>query len=81
MVRCLGLANHRQVVNRAIIERAQRLEAQGIGPLDALHIACAEASSSRYFLTCDHRVIGRYVGELKVRNPVEYVVSVVGEQL
>lgn len=81
VVRCLGLANHRQVLNRAIIERAQGLETQGIGPLDALHIACAEASNSRYFLTCDDGVVGRYVGELKVLNPVEYVVSVVGEQL
>jgi len=26
-------------------------------------------------------MVGRYVGELKVLNSVEYVVSVVGEQL
>ncbi len=51
-----------------------------MGPLDALPIAGAEASNSRYVLPWDHRVVGRYVGELKVLNPVESVGSVVGEQ-
>ena len=51
------------------------------GEIGLVSSAVAEASNSRYFLTCDDGVVGRYVGELKVLNPVEYVVSVVGEQL
>jgi hypothetical protein len=47
--------------------------------IDALHLACAEAAESEYFLTCDDRVVRRYQGEkLRVLNPVDFVVSVMG---
>jgi hypothetical protein len=46
-----------------------------------LHVACAEAAGSEYFLTCDDRVVRRYQGEkLRVLNPVDFVVRMGGER-
>jgi predicted nucleic acid-binding protein len=68
--RCLRLAVYDQRV----------LEKQGLKAIDALHIACAEAAGSEYFLTCDDRVLRRYQGGIKVLNPVDFVLSVDGGQ-
>ncbi len=75
----LQMAKHYQQANQAIIERAQELEQQGLGTIDALHVACAEAASSDYFLTCDDRLIRRYQGSLNVVNPVNFVLAMTGE--
>ena len=43
---------------------------------DAIHLACAYHTNSRFFLTCDDKLIkhaNRLNLELKVMNPVEYV--------
>ena len=80
VARCLELHRDRVGISRDIIERAGRLEADGITALDSLHLACAEVAGAEYFLTCDDRVMGRYAGSLKVLNPVDFVVSVVGVQ-
>ena len=55
--------------------RAGELEEAGVRPLDALHVACAEAAECDLFLTCDDRLINRYEGELNVMNPVDFIVS------
>jgi predicted nucleic acid-binding protein len=55
---------------------ANQLTADGIKPLDAAHLACAELSKCEYFLTCDDRLIrmaGRSNQNIKVRNPIEYL--------
>ena len=75
----LQMAKHYQQANQAIIERAQELEQQGLGTIDALHVACAEAAISDYFLTCDDRLIRRYQGSLNVVNPVNFVLAMTGE--
>jgi hypothetical protein len=80
VARCLELHKDRVGINRDIIERAGRREADGIPALVSLHLACAEVAGAEYFLTCDDRVMGRYAGSLKVLNPLDLVVSVVGVQ-
>jgi len=71
---CLSLAGHTQLVNGAIRLRAQEIERQGLKPIDALHLACAEAAQADYFITCDDKVIQRYGGErTKAINPVDFV--------
>jgi predicted nucleic acid-binding protein len=42
-----------------IVARAKALEQEGVKPLDALHVACAEHGNVRYFCTCDDRLIKR----------------------
>ena len=58
----------------------EALEQAGVGVVDALHLACAEAAASEYFLTCDDRVTRRYQGSLRVLNPVEFVLAITGGQ-
>jgi predicted nucleic acid-binding protein len=75
MDRCLGLAKCRVAVSHDILNPAKALEAQGIGALDSLHLACADTRGATRFLTRDDRVVERYAGNLKVQNPADYIVS------
>jgi predicted nucleic acid-binding protein len=71
---------HRAVVNVAVSQqvatRARALTRAGFRPLDAAHLACAEAAACDRFLTCDDQVLRRarrvQVG-LRVQNPTNYV--------
>jgi predicted nucleic acid-binding protein len=49
------------------------LEREGVKPVDALHVACAEYTRCDYFLTCDDRLIRRYRGTVKAVNPTSFV--------
>ena len=44
-------------LNESVKKRAVSLENFGFDPIDALHLAFAEAGSARYFLTCDDGII------------------------
>ena len=77
MNRYLQMATIRQQVNETIQQRAEQLEQQGIKAIDALHVACAEAANSDYFLTCDKRLINRCQGLLmKTLNPVDFILEI-----
>jgi predicted nucleic acid-binding protein len=79
MTRYLQLADFRQEVNDNISRRAEELGSNGIKVIDALHIACAEAAGSNYFITCDKRLINRCVGlTMKVINPVDFILEIGG---
>jgi predicted nucleic acid-binding protein len=73
--RCLDRARHRVALTEAIRLRAHSLEAMGIKPLDALHVAAAEAEGATHFITCDDRVIRRYGGTLIVQTPATFITS------
>lgn len=75
VARCLTSAAFYQRVDGDIRARAEELEEAGVRPLDALHLACAEAAASSVFLTCDDHLAKHYKGELKLMNPVDFVVS------
>jgi predicted nucleic acid-binding protein len=76
MNRYLQLAGLRQDVDEAIRQRAENLEHNGLKAIDALHVACAEAVDSNYFITCDKRLINRSSGlTMKVINPVDFVLE------
>src|SRR5829696_6661854 len=49
----LAGAAARQPLTPALAARAAELGAAGLAPLDALHLASAEASGADYFCTCD----------------------------
>ena len=59
MSQYLQMAGSRWEVDEAIRQRGQQLEHNGLKAIDALHVACAEAASSDYFITCDKRLINR----------------------
>ena len=81
VVQCSRLASFRREVDEDIRERAEKLERQGLKAVDALHVACAEAAGSKYFLTCDDQLARCYEGgKLKALNPVDFVVQAGGER-
>lgn len=76
----LQMAIMRQQVNEPIRQRAEQLEQQGIKPIDALHVACAEAANSNYFISCDKRLINRcQVLAIVTLNPVDFIVEIEDE--
>jgi predicted nucleic acid-binding protein len=77
MERYLQIAILRVFVDEKIRARSKQLEKQGIKPIDALHIACAEISESDYFITCDKRLINRCQDlSLKVINPTDLILEI-----
>jgi predicted nucleic acid-binding protein len=62
-----------------VATRAHALTAAGFRPLDAAHLACAEATACNRLLTCDDqmlRVARRVRVEVQVQNPVSYIEEV-----
>jgi predicted nucleic acid-binding protein len=63
-------------IDEALAARAEELAAFALAPLDAAHLACAEAASCDAFLTCDDRLIRRSARaglKVQVLTPVEYL--------
>jgi predicted nucleic acid-binding protein len=73
--RLLQLAAITHPLTATVQQRASLLERQGLKPLDALHVACAEAAPADYLLTCDDRLPRRYRGPLPVLNPVRFILK------
>jgi hypothetical protein len=66
-------------------QRAVELVACGIKPLDALHVACAEAAAADVFLSTDDRLLRALSREqaavkLRVANPLCWLEEQVDEQ-
>jgi predicted nucleic acid-binding protein len=63
-----------------IDERARIFQAEGIKPLDALHLASAVIAKADYFCTCDDRFLKRAkavdTGPTKVVSPLELITEV-----
>ena len=63
-----------------IAKRARTLQAEGIKPVDALHLASAVEAKADYFCTCDDRFLKRAkavdTGQTKVVSPLELITEV-----
>ncbi len=58
------------------LERAELIEQEyGIKGMDALHLACAEQLQVDAFITCDDKMIKKYLGILPVINPVTFTMD------
>lgn len=76
MNRYLEMARVKKKVDNEIKERTEQLEQDGLKAIDALHVACAEATNTNYFITCDKRLINRYKSNLvRVVNPVDFILE------
>ncbi|ODH00351.1 PIN domain-containing protein [Nostoc sp. KVJ20] len=76
MEQYLQIATLRVLLDENIRVRAKQLEQQGIKAIDALHVACAEASQSDYFITCDKRLINRCQSlTFKAINPTDFILE------
>lgn len=66
-------------VSRGLEDRSRQFAQHGISPLDAAHLAAAEAGGAEVMLTCDDQMIRRAprLGiALRVLNPVAYLSEV-----
>ncbi len=65
------------LLDEGVEKRARELESLGIQPLDALHLASAEAAQADYFCTCDDKLLkkARAIVSLKLEvvSPIELV--------
>src|SRR5215210_5500530 len=63
-----------------IVERARKLQAEGIKPGDALHLASAVEAKADYFCTCDDRFLKRAKAmdteQTKAVSPLELIAEV-----
>ena len=66
----------------SVITRATQLVQRGVKPLDALHVAAAEAGQVDYFCTCDDTLLrqARRVEDIAVRviSPLELIQELEG---
>lgn len=64
-------------VTTGVKERASQLLSHGVKPLDALHLALAEASKADYFCTCDDQLARRAKRirdlQVKVISPLDLI--------
>lgn len=73
--KCLRLSTQTVSLDESIHARALVLEKNGCRSLDALHLAAAEAGGTDRFLTCDDRLLRRYLGPMIVQNPVQFITN------
>ena len=64
-----------QKMDAIIQKRAEKINANGIDPLDALHLSTAEIAKADIFITCDEKILKKYKGKLKTYNPIDFVQS------
>jgi predicted nucleic acid-binding protein len=69
----MNLAAIYQNLNDNIVRRAQAIVHEyRLQPLDAVHIASAEAAQVDFFITCDYTVLKRYQGSLHIVTPLQF---------
>ena len=69
----MNLAVIHQNISDSIVSRAQTIvEEYHLQPLDAVHIASAEAARVDFFITCDYTVLKRYRGTLRIITPLHF---------
>jgi predicted nucleic acid-binding protein len=69
----MHLASVYQNLSDSIVYRAQIIVHEyRLQPLDAVHIAVAEAAQVDFFITCDYTVLKRYRGTLHVVTPLQF---------
>ena len=69
------LAAVNATASRSVVKRAEELVDYGLPPLDAAHLASAEAAGCNMFLTCDDRLMRKSRNlqlPFRLLNPVEY---------
>ena len=75
----LQLAGELIEITMEIEALARKLGAEGLKPLDSLHLASASVAKADYFCTCDDRLLRKARGltglDTKVVSPVELVME------
>ena len=75
IIKWKNIAKFKVIENEEIIQFAENLNKKGIKPKDALHIACAINSKCEYFLTTDRLLLNKVVPEIRIINPMQFVME------
>ncbi len=72
-----SLADAFVVESPAILTTMKELCANGYKPMDALHLACAQALECSYFLTVDKGILkrARSIRGIQIMSPVDFVIE------
>ena len=69
----MHLADTYQNLSDSIVQRAQTIVHEyRLQPLDAAHLASAEAAQVDFFITCDYTVLKHYRGTLHIVTPLQF---------
>ena len=62
------------LVDETIRRRAKDFESNGVKPMDAIHVACAESANCDWFFTVDRGILNkaRALTSMRIANPVEF---------
>jgi len=76
----LDIASKIIVVSDNVRKKAVSLEGAGFEPIDALHLACAEAGGAEYFITCDDDIVkkakkDKSMVQMAICGPLEFVLK------
>lgn len=78
--RIASISREKTIVDESIVSRAREIQMQGLTPMDALHLACAERSADIMLTTDDEilRAAIRMSADIKVRvmNPARWLLDV-----
>ena len=60
-----------------VVERGREIEALGVKPKDALHLASAEKAECDWLFTTDKGILKKVqrLGEMRVANPIEFAME------
>jgi predicted nucleic acid-binding protein len=72
-----SLADSFTMETPAILGAMKKITAAGLKPLDALHIACAQALECEYFLTVDKGILkkAKAIAKIRIMNPIDFVIE------
>lgn len=72
-----ALADGFAVETPAILTAMNELCTKGVKPLDALHLACAQALECTYFLTVDKGILKKadQIAWIRIVNPIDFVME------
>jgi len=59
--------------NDEITKTAKELKTQGLGTMDALHIACAIYAKADYFVTTDDKILNKNISSINIISPIDYI--------
>ena len=60
-------------VSANIVDSAKTIMTKGIKKKDALHLACALAAKSEYFLTTDKKLLNTQLDNITIMNPLDFI--------
>jgi predicted nucleic acid-binding protein len=73
IARWAGLSSTFVTASDEIVATAEAITATGVKDADALHVACAIAAGSDYFITVDKRLLKYNDNRIIICNPIEFI--------